>query len=77
MPPPASPKKRKTSVHSFILSSCTTICKTVYICHPNNGRDVLGGLRYSFIDIDASKEEEGTTFLYYAILFSQRTGVPE
>lgn len=45
----------------FTLSSCTTICKTVYICHHNNARCVPGGLRYSFLDVDASKEEEGIT----------------
>lgn len=45
----------------FTLSSCTTTCKTVYICHHNNARGVAGGLRYSFIDVDASKEEEEIT----------------
>lgn len=50
------------------LSLCTTIYQTVYICHHDNGRGALGGLRYSFIDTDAFKEAEETTFLMCKLL---------
>lgn len=50
------------------LSLRTTIYQIAYICHHDNGRGALGGLRYSFIDIDASKEAEETTFLMCKLL---------
>lgn len=47
----------------FTLSFCITVCRTIYVCHHDHGRGFLTGLRYSFIDIEAFKEEERTTFL--------------
>lgn len=45
---------------SFILYNCS---QTIYVYHRNNGRGAPRGLRYCFVDIDASKEEEQATFL--------------